>query len=99
MTIQQSLSEDDYLWVAGLWEPGEGDLGFSYTVVTTAASPLMAPIHDRMPAVLRADEVQGFLDPGIRWNFHPFAGLLLATPCASPLVKPRDMGLQQQELF
>jgi putative SOS response-associated peptidase YedK len=92
-------TEDDYLWVAGLWEPGEGDLGFCYTMVTTAASPLMAPIHDRMPAVLRADELEAFLDPGIRWNFHPFAGLLLVTPCASPLVKPRAKGLQQQELF
>ena len=90
--------EDDYLWIAGLWENHQ-ELGPCYTMATTASSPLMAPIHDRMPAVLRADEVQGFLDPGIRWNFHPFAGLLLATPCASPLVKPRDKGLQQQELF
>jgi putative SOS response-associated peptidase YedK len=56
-------------------------------------------IHDRMPAVLRTDEDRGFLDPEIRWNLHPFAGLLLVTPCASPLVKPRDTGLQQQEMF
>ena len=33
--------EDDYLWIAGLWEPGEGDLGFCYSMVTTAASPVM----------------------------------------------------------
>ena len=67
-------------------------------MVTTASSPLMSPIHDRMPAVLRTEEVQGFLDPEIRWNFQPFTGLLLVTPCASPMVKPRDKGLQQ-ELF
>jgi len=90
--------DDDWLWIAGLWEPG-GDLGPCYTMVTTAASPVMAPIHDRMPAVLRADEVEGYVnnqrDP---WTFQPFTGLLAVTSCASPLTKPKDGG-GQGELF
>ena len=44
--------KDDYLWAAGIWEE-RTDLGPCYTMVTTADSPLMAPIHDRMPALLR----------------------------------------------
>jgi len=85
--------DDDYLWIAGLWEPGEGDLGFCYSMVTTAASPVMAPIHDRMPAVLRADDVPVFLDLETPWVFRPFDGPLAVTPCESPLKQkspPRD---------
>ena len=91
-------AEDDYLWIAGLWEDGGGDMGPCYTMVTTEASPVMAAIHSRMPAVLRPDEVRGFLDGAIRWDFRPFDGQLVVTPCTSPLVKPRDAGTQQ-ELF
>jgi putative SOS response-associated peptidase YedK len=83
--------DDDFLWIAGLWEAGDG--GSCYTMVTTAASPVMAPIHNRMPAVLRSDEVQGFLAGGGRWDFQPFGGVLAVAPCESPLKRkspPRD---------
>jgi putative SOS response-associated peptidase YedK len=85
--------DDGYLWIAGLWEPGEGDLGFCYSMVTTEASPVMAPIHTRMPAVLRAEEVPAFLDLENPWVFRPFDGALAVTPCESPLKRrspPRD---------
>ena len=58
----------------------------------------MAAIHSRMPAVLRPDEVRGFLDGAIHWNFLPYAGALVVVPCASPL-KNADGGATQQELF
>jgi len=90
-------SDDDFLWIAGLWEPG-GELGPCYTMVTTEASPLLAAIHSRMPAVLRPDEVRGFLEGGGHWRFLPYGGTLVVTPCASPLVKPRDEG-HQLEMF
>ena len=61
----------------------------------------MAPIHDLMPAVLRSDEVAGYVnnqrDP---WTFSAFTGPLAVTPCASPLrqsAKPSTDG--QGELF
>jgi len=87
---------DDYLWIAGLWEPN-GELGPCYTMVTTEASQLMAPIHSRMPAVLRPDELRGFLDGG-RWTFLPYEGTLVVKPCESPL-KHAAGGLAQRELF
>jgi len=92
-----SAPDYDYLWVAGLWEPG-GETGPCYTMVTTAAPPVMAPIHDRMPAVLRPDEVEGFLAGENVWNFEPFGGDLVVTPCASPLKGARG-GDGQPELF
>jgi len=62
------------------------------------ALPLMAPNHDRMPAVLRPDEVEGFLAGENVWNFEPFGGDLVVTPCASPLKGARG-GDGQPELF
>lgn len=90
--------DDDYLWIAGLWEDGEGDLGSCFTMITTASPPLMAPIHDRMPAVLRPAEMAAFLVQDSRWDFRPFDGQLVVTPCVSPLAKPRDTGAQQELL-
>ena len=90
--------ENDYLWAAGIWEE-HPDLGLSYTMVTTAASPLMAPIHDRMPALLRPEEMLEFLAGNGRWDFQPFTGSLAVTPCESPLVKKPGNASQQGELF
>jgi putative SOS response-associated peptidase YedK len=28
---------DDYLWAAGIWEDGEGEMGPCYTMVTAAS--------------------------------------------------------------
>jgi len=88
--------DDDFLWVAGIWED-DSDLGRCYSMVTTAASPLMAPIHDRMPAILRPNEMLAYLAGG-RWEFQPFCGMLAITPCVSPLTK-RTLPDPQQELF
>lgn len=89
--------DDDYLWAAGIWEENP-ELGRCYTMVTTGASPLMAPIHDRMPALLKPEEMQEWMAGSGHWGFQPFAGPLVVTPCASPLVKRRDDGAQQKLL-
>jgi len=98
--IPMSLFHDpgnDYLWIAGIWEESS-ECGRCYSMITTDASPWMARIHDRMPALLRPGEMGEFLGGTARWNFQPYAGSLVATPCASPLVKPRGPDAQQ-ELF
>jgi len=46
-------------------------------MVTTEASADMAAIHSRMPAVLRPDTVQAFLDGGDGWTFLPYDGTLV----------------------
>ena len=49
-------ARDGEMWaLAGLYDEREGPAGeplASYTVITTAANPLLRPLHDRMPVIL-----------------------------------------------
>jgi putative SOS response-associated peptidase YedK len=96
LAYEFSAPGDNYLWIAGLWEP-HPDLGPCYSMITTDAPPIMAPIHERMPAVLASDEVDAYLRSG-PWILHPYLQELHVAPCASPL-KSKPAGPQQQELF
>jgi putative SOS response-associated peptidase YedK len=51
---------------AGLWDRWRGDAGTeidSFTIVTTTPNDLVAPIHNRMPAILLPDRYDMWLDP------------------------------------
>jgi putative SOS response-associated peptidase YedK len=54
---------------AGLWEAWRPDDGAPWLVtcviVTTDANRLMAPVHDRMPAILTPERLGTWLDPGL----------------------------------
>lgn len=54
--------------VAGLWELWEGDGGplETCTLLTTEANELLAPYHDRMPVIIRPEDYDLWLDPGVR---------------------------------
>jgi putative SOS response-associated peptidase YedK len=60
------------LLFAGLYEV-EPDGGLAFTVVTTAANAQMAPIHDRMPALLAPDGAAA-------WLAAPRVDLLVPAP-------------------
>lgn len=65
---------------AGLWEewgPPNAPTR-TYTVVTTAANELMAPIHDRMPVILSEEAAAAWLDPTV--GLDPLCGLLRPCP-------------------
>ncbi|MEN6474796.1 MAG: SOS response-associated peptidase [Syntrophaceae bacterium] len=51
---------------AGLWDTwkNHGTSVISSTIITTAASAQLAPIHDRMPVILPPDCSASWLDPG-----------------------------------
>ncbi len=54
--------------LAGLWEHWEGEGGppvDSCTIITTEPNELVAPIHNRMPVILRAQNYADWLDPAI----------------------------------
>ncbi len=54
---------------AGLWEAWNsplGDLVLSCTIITTTPNELLAPIHDRMPAILPREAYDEWLDPNDR---------------------------------
>jgi putative SOS response-associated peptidase YedK len=58
--------DESLLGLAGLrarWEGPEGYLE-TFTIITTTANGVMAPIHDRMPVILGAEGCAAWLDPG-----------------------------------
>jgi putative SOS response-associated peptidase YedK len=51
---------------AGVWEGWrnpEGEIIRSFAIVTTEANEKLAPIHDRMPVMLRREDEDSWLDP------------------------------------
>jgi putative SOS response-associated peptidase YedK len=67
--------DGDLLTFAGLWEawrPREADSEtgelhdwlLSCTIITTEANETVAPVHDRMPVVVRPEDRDAWLDPG-----------------------------------
>ncbi|MCU0795881.1 MAG: SOS response-associated peptidase [Akkermansiaceae bacterium] len=91
--------DGDWMWVAGLWEI-DAELGPCFATITTEPPPAVAPIHDRMLAVVDFTEGLAFLQGG-SMEFRPYAGAILAAACASPLKqKGKDrQGPVQGELF
>ncbi|PQO28948.1 SOS response-associated peptidase [Blastopirellula marina] len=61
------MKDDQPIAFAGLWERWKkNDLTIeSCTIITTAANELMAPLHDRMPAILSPIDFEKWLDPTI----------------------------------
>ena len=56
-----------YFSLAGLWEHWQGEGGEvveSCSIITTEANRLMSNIHDRMPVILKVQDVEAWLDPG-----------------------------------
>ncbi len=63
--IQFSLATGEAFAFAGLWEiwrPSVGEAVRSCTIITTEANDLVAPVHDRMPVLLRREDEAVWLD-------------------------------------
>ena len=64
-----TLAEEPLYALAGLWEwwrdPATPDAEGveTYTIITTEANSAVAPLHDRMPVILRAAQYEAGLDP------------------------------------
>lgn len=61
------LTDGSPMGLAGLlecWPGSEGDL-WTFTVLTTDANPLVAPIHSRMPAIIAPENFDRWLDPSV----------------------------------
>jgi putative SOS response-associated peptidase YedK len=50
------------LW--SIWRPADGEPIRSCTIITTAANPAIAPLHDRMPVILERGAEAAWLEPG-----------------------------------
>lgn len=85
---------------AGLWERWESPDGRqiqSCTIVTTEPNELMAPIHNRMPAILRPKAYEDWLNPQLRDEqvlthlLKPYPSELMKARAVSKLVNnPRN---------
>ena len=53
--------------MAGIWDHWQGEGGEvieSCSIITTEANKLMLEIHDRMPVILKVQDVEAWIDPG-----------------------------------
>lgn len=58
------LKSGGTMGVAGLWEARrwDGEPLVTCTLITTEPNALVAKVHDRMPAILRSEDYEGWLD-------------------------------------
>ena len=73
---------------AGLWDRWtnpQGEVIESCTILTTTPNSLLADIHDRMPAILRPDEYDLWLDPAFT-----------DTASVSGMLRPLDAALMRR---
>jgi putative SOS response-associated peptidase YedK len=62
------------MWIAGIWGDKEG-WGRWFSMITTEPTSAIAPVHDRMPAVLTEHQIRPYLD-GTLNSFGPSAAPL-----------------------
>jgi putative SOS response-associated peptidase YedK len=60
------LTGGDQFAFAGLYVQGPGAVGDTCVIVTMAANPVLASIHERMPVVLEREAEQRWLDPDLK---------------------------------
>lgn len=73
--------DSSILCLAGLWErwqPRDGESLETFTIITTDANAWMRPLHDRMPVILAAGDVDAWLDP--KMPVERAGGLLQPAP-------------------
>ena len=103
--IHFHLPSHELFAFAGLWtartDEETGELLESCTIITTRPNELVAPVHDRMPVILRSGVEAAWLDPAISkeqalWLLEPYpAGLMVASPASTRVnsVRNDDSGL------
>lgn len=95
-----TLSDHPVFALAGLWEvwrDAEGRPLHTFTILTTDANAFMAPIHNRMPVIVRPEDYALWLSPGeapaaaLREVFAPFdAGQMAACPVSTRVNRPAE---------
>jgi putative SOS response-associated peptidase YedK len=94
------MIDDSVFALAGLWEGWRnpaGDVVETCTILTTLPNTLVAPIHDRMPVILRPEDYALWLDPGmvdpnrVTDCLRPFdARLMKKHPVSSRVNRPEN---------
>jgi putative SOS response-associated peptidase YedK len=77
--------------MAGLWRNSD-EWGRAYSMIMTEANEQVAPVHNRMPVILLADQWQAWLHGTPHQAFDmclPYTGKLLIDRTEEPWFKPR----------
>jgi putative SOS response-associated peptidase YedK len=92
------LKNEEIFAFAGLydvWHDADGSALATYTIVTTAANEVVAPVHDRMPVILGRDDEERWLAAGppereeLAALLGPYpAGLMEAYPVSTRVNSP-----------
>ena len=83
---------DDWLWIAGIWEDSDTH-GRCFSMITTEPTAAIAPVHDRMPAVLDDARIGPWLDGDLQalgpspvpLDFHEAPNFLKPPPAQGEL--------------
>jgi len=81
------INEGDLFAFAGLWDGWRDPSGQwlkSCSILTTTPNAVTAPIHDRMPVILKKDDYDLWLDPG-----------MTSVEAIADLLKPFDANLMR----
>ena len=95
-----TLADGSPFAMAGLWDRwtarGTTETIESFTIITTAASPALAAIHDRMPVLLDSRDQEGWLAaPNLaaaQGLLIPFPGSVSALPVSMFVNDPKNDG-------
>lgn len=85
-----TLKDHEPFAFAGLWDEWQQPSGESLrtcTIITTQPNEVVAPIHDRMPAILTPDARDAWLDPALS-DEHMLLPLLGPYPAAQMTARP-----------
>ena len=103
--VRFHLPDGELFAFAGLWtsrtDKETGELLESCTIITTRPNELVAPVHDRMPVILRSGVEAAWLDAAVSkeqavWLLEPYpAGLMVASRASTRVnsVRNDDSGL------
>lgn len=63
-----SFVDDAPLWIAGIWEPGDGSEARcgTFAVLTTEANAVAREVHPRMPCILDESALEAWLDSHVQ---------------------------------
>ena len=85
-----TLKDHEPFAFAGLWDewmPPSGEVLRTCTIITTQPNEVVAPIHDRMPAILSPASRESWLDPALQ-DERALLSLLGPYPGAQMTARP-----------
>ncbi|WP_297976662.1 SOS response-associated peptidase family protein [uncultured Amaricoccus sp.] len=88
-----ALADGDWFYLAGIWRPAARGWPEAFAVLTVAANPDIAPLHDRQIAVIRRDARMVWLD-----LTQPETELLRPLPAGTFTVTTRGKDTAQMTL-